>query len=79
MQPPGGVARTKSVNSYKAFQPLPEDKQAQLAEALSDEAVLTAKMDGVVEILQVGEGGAAQTERRGQAVRWNWGGMAAGY
>ena len=52
LQAGGGVARTKSVNSYKAFQPLPEDKQAQLAEALSDEAVLTEKMEGVVEILQ---------------------------
>jgi hypothetical protein len=49
---PGGVARTKSVNSYKAFQPLPEDKAAQLADALSNEELLMEKMDGVVDILQ---------------------------
>jgi hypothetical protein len=58
---PGGVARTKSVNSYKAFQPLPEAKQAQLAEALSNDEVLTEKMEGVVDILQkAGELGASE-------------------
>ena len=48
----GGVARTKSVNSYRNYQTLPADKQAALAEALQDEATLAAKMDGVVGILQ---------------------------
>lgn len=55
------MARTKSVNSYKAFQPLPEDKQARLAEALSNEETLETKMEGVVEILQqAGELGASE-------------------
>lgn len=55
------MARTKSVNSYKAFQPLPEDKQAALAEALSNEETLETKMDGVVAILQqAGELGASE-------------------
>lgn len=40
------------MNSYKAFHPLPEEKQTQLAEALSNEEVLAEKMEGVVEILQ---------------------------
>ena len=48
----GGVARTKSVNSYRAYQALPPDKQAQLAEALQDEGIMAAKQDGVVAILQ---------------------------
>eukprot|EP00887_Chlorella_sp_A99_P007918 scaffold12.g7918.t1 len=47
----GGVTRTKSVNSYRAYQALPPEKQAQLAEALQDEAVMAEKMDGVVQIL----------------------------
>ncbi len=46
------MPRTTSVNSYKHYQPLPADQQAQLAEALQDEGVLTQKMDGVVAILQ---------------------------
>ncbi|KAL6785284.1 hypothetical protein ACKKBG_A03205 [Auxenochlorella protothecoides x Auxenochlorella symbiontica] len=46
------VHRTKSVNSYRAYTPLPADKQAALAAALQDEAVLAGKMAGVVDILQ---------------------------
>lgn len=46
------VPRTTSVNSYKNYQALPAEQQAQLAEALQDENVLVAKMDGVVAILQ---------------------------
>jgi hypothetical protein len=46
------VPRTTSVNSYKNYQALPAEQQAALAEALQDEGVLAAKMDGVVAILQ---------------------------
>ncbi len=46
------VPRTTSVNSYKNYTALPQAQQAQLAEALQDEAVLAEKMDGVVGILQ---------------------------
>ncbi|KAI7836070.1 hypothetical protein COHA_010039 [Chlorella ohadii] len=46
------VPRTTSVNSYKNYQALPAEQQAQLAEALQDENVLASKMDGVVAILQ---------------------------
>ncbi|KAL4432569.1 hypothetical protein ABPG77_000506 [Micractinium sp. CCAP 211/92] len=48
----GRVPRTTSVNSYKNYQALPAEQQAALAEALQDENVLAAKMDGVVAILQ---------------------------
>lgn len=46
------MPRTTSVNSYKNYQALPAEQQAALAEALQDEGVLAAKMDGVVAILQ---------------------------
>lgn len=49
---PPGVTRTKSVNSYQHLQPLPQDKAQELATAMTDEAVMEAKMNGVVEILQ---------------------------
>jgi hypothetical protein len=52
-RPPGSfTARTKSVNSYLSVQPLSRDKIDALATALGDNAVLEAKMDGVVSILR---------------------------
>ncbi|KAK2079624.1 hypothetical protein QBZ16_002019 [Prototheca wickerhamii] len=52
--PPRPIATQayESVNSYRAYTPLPADKQATLADALQDESVLAAKMQGVVDILQ---------------------------
>ena len=71
------VPRTTSVNSYKNYQALPAEQQAALAEALQDEGVLAAKMDGVVAILQ--RANQLPTNEDGEVeldLRWVWQGGA---